>query len=252
MESCLSKQLVNLRRENGEPDHALRKTSLLALIYDDCLTVDEIHCLKQHLSTISSNNDIVSKLPAELIVMIAKYLELEDITATLIVSRRWRERFFERSVMFSVLEQNFPSLTSSHSNSRPDSDYAARFCYAMRKRRNRTQGLYTSVLTKRFCSRDDNYFHRRGQTHPRDGFEGNSEAGFNRQHIPAREYAGDRCFYSRGKIAWQQRVNAILVDDLVTKRRKIYSIPNAETPSRDMTLVSLGDKVVVATADRDL
>ncbi|KAH6656377.1 hypothetical protein BKA67DRAFT_153956 [Truncatella angustata] len=244
MEDHLSQALGRLVLAGGEPDPQARKEALCAFVQCGHLNVNEFRLLKELLSTVTLQKDIVPNLPVELVILITDYLNERDIWSCLTVSHGWKTTFMSDRIVFSLADRLFPQLTWKVSqdalqNDNTRAELRLRFLYRLRKRLS---------LMKRSASGA-----------PRQ-FEGNylweSESNFKLDEQDYSQFASpnlpfnQKTLYANGRIAWQRETHTVVIDDLRNRSRKILSHPGGKLLGPEMKLAALGIQLAVATMNR--
>ena len=73
------------------------------------LTSNEIRHLTACLNNIRLNKDICSNLPIEILLCVARYLNLEDLLVARSVSRKWNDIFSGEDFSVAIAKLHFPS-----------------------------------------------------------------------------------------------------------------------------------------------
>lgn len=74
---------------------------------------EEIQILQAHTNGLSLRRDPLDKLPVELIIYMMKYLDLEDFTTMLCVSKTWRLKLLSRKLCVALLKMHFRKVWES-------------------------------------------------------------------------------------------------------------------------------------------
>lgn len=104
----LLKALDSLRLENGQPDKVKRRSQLSEMV--TVLSIEEIRHLRAKLeSCLCSNGNIkFQQLPPEIFLIIANYLDIEDLIRMKIVSRTWNKIFSDKEFCLQMIKKKFP------------------------------------------------------------------------------------------------------------------------------------------------
>ncbi|KAI0136825.1 hypothetical protein BJ170DRAFT_32056 [Xylariales sp. AK1849] len=245
----LCQALDELRLSNNGRDLQARKANLTALVNEAHLSTDEIRLVKDLLSTVTFQKDIVGNLPIELVVSMTDYLDVKDILACLAVSKQWYATFTNDRVIFQLARRLFPSLLwekSKAGNQYTDSQAGplSSFLQAVRKRaRWLTASARATMIEKRYRWDDEAYFSLDGQQ------QYSQFVSPSPRFFPVRRY---RSVYAHGRIAWQPELHTIVVDSFHTRVRKILSAPGSRLLGAMLQLEALGDRLVVANVERHL
>lgn len=192
--------------------------------------------------------DIVGLLPVEINVVIAKHLGRYDIVVCLGVSRQWRKKFRSKALMYSAIQRFFPSLVPSKGSTDQDTtvDYYPIFNYGIRRGFNRDHGTHSGMLAKTYAWKDERLFDLDTKFHLSGG-DGSDDA-----YVPSQFLStgvGQTAVYACGHLGWMPFLNIVVVDNLRTKKRRIFT-PNtlglqllAYDPLN--RLAALGDELAV-------
>ncbi|KAK3386967.1 hypothetical protein B0H63DRAFT_144289 [Podospora didyma] len=258
MDTTLADQLLALG--NNGP---LRSASLRNLA--SSLTLDEVRDLLKQLSAVDFRTDIVARLPVELRVCVASYLEKDDIASLLNVSKQWRQIWLQEDVMKLLADHCFPGLRQQQFNTQMEGQNTCEeqlettgrdaFLYSVRKAGIRSQGKFRSIFYQTF-ENDEPYY-------PSNHFQ--LDPDFNRRdpkgggHYPKFMPHGNRVklLYRSGRLAWMplatpQDMTVFVVDDLRTRLRRVYTAPDQLLYGPHLTLLDIGDKLVVGEVSRRL
>ncbi|KAI0865355.1 hypothetical protein F4860DRAFT_509894 [Xylaria cubensis] len=227
-----------------------RYSELRQLVFDDNgLTLEEARYLKFLLYDI--HTDLISDLPLELIILVALELELHDFHHCLHVSKAWRRRFLSDSVMLAYANRRWPALIDGVMiQSRflevlmklrvtPPDTYG---CYRKQWRvaeevrfDNKTHFTLDPVFHSQLSNVPDVY--TRYSIEP----DGTEEPDGIEKPTP---------FYAYGKVAWHIPGCAIIIDDLRSKTRKVFTPPSGTMRGSSLELRSLGSRLAIGTIDR--
>ncbi|KAM0815294.1 hypothetical protein AB5N19_01088 [Seiridium cardinale] len=246
MEDTISRALDGFRLSDGEPDRQARKTSLVSFVQQGCLDVNEYRLLKELLSRVTLQKDIVRHLPVELILLITSFLSVRDISSCLMVSRGWNALFMNHRIIFSLADRLFPQLTWIPSRERVQ-DESTRLELRrdfLRHLRKRLSHMDRSAQEKPRAF-DKNYVWSAETEFTLDGQE---YSQFPVPNLPSNR----RAVYGHGRIAWQRETHTLVVDDLRTKLRKILALPGGRLMGPEMMLAAIGNKLVVAVMNRHI
>ncbi|KAK0635120.1 hypothetical protein B0T17DRAFT_31343 [Bombardia bombarda] len=259
--------LVNHLQALG-PQASLRKANLRNMI--QALTFDEIRELKEHLEKVEFRTDIIARLPVELRMLVAGYVDRADIYNLLNVSKQWRRIWLQQDVLKLLAGRFLPGFLKYTSLKEQitlaTQDLQQLFYEAARRLRVRSRGEFQSVfyhagyfeesdLQETYFTLDPDYHPRRDDGQSRwldilnypDAFK-----CLRRQDNFARLIS-----YSTGKLAWvpmfpRPNNSLVLVDDLKTHLRKAYSVPSLALRGVYIEKISLGNTFVVVSVNRTL
>ncbi len=226
------------------------------------LSSHDVRYLKDRVSKIDLRTDIVSRLPLELRILVASYIDGIDIINLLNVSKTWRQVWLQDDILKQLAARWLPGfLTYTRKKEEITSirqDLAQLFYDAARRLNIRRRGKFRSVLISRRTAGNSecSSFALDPATHPivqpdlvhfLDSLEYDQPAGVITEF---------RCF--NGRLAWlppfphQVPTPRLIVDDMRTQLRKIFSIPGPLAPGRGhtMKLRALGDKLAVVAVNR--
>ncbi|KAI8957935.1 hypothetical protein F5Y11DRAFT_337874 [Daldinia sp. FL1419] len=227
-------------------DRLERLAKLRLFISGGLLTRDEQRYIKVLLSDVKA--DIIDELPIEIVRLIVQLLDLPDFVSCLAVSRRWREKLLSLPVIGLVAEELCPSLAHSRDQVTADSYLNA----LHRIGRLRWKSCY-SVLVKDFSWKYESYFKLDPTHHSNHNEPSTVYAQFSHDDNPEPDYNAYRtALYCHGKIAWIAKSRIVVVDDLWTRTRKIFTIPTGALIGPTLELLALGDRLVVGAVNRTL
>jgi hypothetical protein len=231
--------------EGGNADPQARKESLISLVRGNYLNNNEVRLLKELLSTITLQKDIITNLPVELIILVIDKLDAQDIMACLMVSHAWNATLMSDKVVFSMADRLFPQLTWEplhRSSSNRDAQKTLRLQFV--------KHLQERLLLHDRVARWDTY---RGYERT---FLWDTETEFElagqdyTQFTPPNPRSNERAVYANGRIAWQQETHTLVLDNLRDKSRKLLTFPGARLLGPELKLAALGNQLVIATMDR--
>ncbi|KAH8677873.1 hypothetical protein BX600DRAFT_450977 [Xylariales sp. PMI_506] len=247
-ESKLSEAWANLTLANNVPDYRARRANLIALVDGDNLNHNEIRLLKSLLGSMTLQNDFIPKLPIELVLEITDYLDEEDISTALAISSQWRSVFTGHRVLLRLAIRFFPWIAWNYTNhtkepgTADDGDddddvevFKSSFVTALRHRlvlRHRASPLFRH----QFLWADEDHFVL-------------SEQDYSEYPTPELGQHHDMK-YAHRQIAWQPENHTVVLDDLLHRSRRLYSVPGGKLLGPRLTLAALGDQLIVATMGR--
>lgn len=240
---------MDLRDPRAEEavDHKARLLQLRRVVTDPSLTSEERRYMKILLS--QPLTDIVCDLPIELIRQIAELLDLHHFAACLAVSRRWRDKFLSAPVIDAILDKFCSSLGRVASPIQINSDERLRALHKIGRARRK---CFQSSLKKEFCWESEPYFKLDPDYHGNYEDTSSIYAQFDRHsHNP--ELLWVSCLSSKyygGKIAWHAKPHVVIVDNLWSRTRKIFNVPNGPLIAPELQLLAFGSRLVVCAIDR--
>ncbi|KAK3680503.1 hypothetical protein B0T22DRAFT_196027 [Podospora appendiculata] len=265
MESCLASQLEALGS-----DAQLRRTNLHHLV--SSLTHFEIRDLREHLAKVDLRTDIVARLPVELRVLVAAHVDGADIISVLNVSRKWREMWLQDDVVKILADRWLPGFSQYHllkekiTSVKPDLHQL--FYSAAQRHRVRSLGRFRSVFYHRPLTNIHDYrdkdFTLDPDCHPaRDDGRSPWDDFISTTPGPGgilqtlEDLPPDRLHYSHGRLACVPKFpspdnDLVIVDDLRTQLRRIYSVPYLAFHGSSARIEALGDKLLVVSVNRTL
>lgn len=260
MDDLLTRQLASLGQ-----DVLLRRANLRNLV--SALTNHEIREWAAHLSAVDLRTDIVVRLPVELLMLIAEYINGTEISNLLNVSKQWRAAWLQRNVLGVLAVRWFPgfleytSLQEQLTGVAQDTERL--FTEAARRFHLRSLGKFRSALDVEPWLRNrasclEEHFTLDPILHPPDHeWEIECPGLFTREHVSL-DLDDTALRYTDGRLAWQAgglgfpENSVVFVDDLRTQLRRIYRVPNLLMLGESAILVALGDKLVVVNVDRQM
>ncbi|KAB5583348.1 hypothetical protein GE09DRAFT_298192 [Coniochaeta sp. 2T2.1] len=257
MDQLLAQQLLDL----GE-DTQLRKRNLLNLVPH--LSQQEARDLAILLSKTDFRTDIVSRLPPELQINVARHFDEIDVFVLLNVSKQWRALWLQRDLLRITSEQCqylHPDLFGQKDSSHSPEEWAKLQYEHIHTRRCRFLGMFSSAIVVR---------HEPGFAHtglmggldlvgvfpPPSSGESDPAAMFGRTEddpIDHRFLPG--FFYEAGKFVWSTDAlpspdALIVVEDLRSRTKWIYRNPSIVQYGPEFGIMALGDKLLVAGSSR--
>lgn len=157
MDDCLSKQINALKCANGAPDYQLRSAAFDNLV--SFLLPDEMCALGERLRK-ELRRDIVSEVPLKILMLIADYLNFEELCICLHISKHWRAHFLEDRVAFTIVKRFLPSLTfrTASLTCPVQPQYGKLLLHATQAAKKRIKGTYQDIRVHRFSSWPDLLF----------------------------------------------------------------------------------------------
>ncbi|KAJ2998664.1 hypothetical protein NUW58_g248 [Xylaria curta] len=214
--------------------HSSRFIELRQLVFG--LTPEETRYLGFLISDF--HTDIIGELPLELLVLIVPQLELEDFARCLRVSKIWRRRFLSESVTLAYARCRWPAMDRY--------DFLAtlsRFGWASYSFRQPLQDVDLELVSwdsKAHYKLDPAYH------------TGANDLPYDYTQYSMNPYTWDSFskFYDSGKVAWHPCRCVVVVDDLRSKTRKVFTPPSGMMHGSVLELQSLGPRLVIGTIDR--
>lgn len=246
MSDELSEALRQLEVPVGQLDPQARKAALVSVFEGGLLNVDEVRLVKELLSKVTLQKDILPNLPLELVLAVTDHLDEIDILSCLTVSRGWNNAFMSDRVVFNLTDRFFPQLirkgTKSEATVGDDQcNQGMQLLGALRKR----VGLMNRAVLGAPRKFDNTYL---WDTESQFKLQDQEYTQFAPPNLPINQKA----VYAYGQVAWQRETHTLVIDNLVRRSRKIFSFPGGRLLGPEMKLAALGDKLVVATMDRHL
>ncbi|KAI0555860.1 hypothetical protein F4679DRAFT_520083 [Xylaria curta] len=217
--------------------HSPRYSELRQLVFGgNGLTPEEARYLRFLLYDI--HIDLISDLPLELVILVALGLELDDFHRCLRVSKAWRQRFLSDSVMLAYANHRWPAMIEGVVT-------PSRFLEILLKLR-RASPTYWIAEDKEVVRFDntthftlDPVFHSQHSNVPDVYTRNSAEPNFKLHPV-----------YAFGKVAWHIPGCAIVIDDLRSKTRKVFTPPSGTMRGLSLKLRSLGSRLAIGTIDR--
>ncbi|KAI1741045.1 hypothetical protein F4680DRAFT_78731 [Xylaria scruposa] len=220
--------------------HSPRYSELRQLVFgDNGLTPEEARYLRYLLCDIYL--DLISKLPLELVILIALELEPRDFHCCLRVSKAWRRRLLSDSVMLAYANRRWPAVIDGGVNQSRFVETLLRLTGSYGK----DNGEWVRFDSKTHFTLDP-VFHSQPSNVP-DAYT----------RYPIRPLSGIPRFgdvplpwYASGKVAWDIPGCAIVIDDLRSKTRKVFTPPSGTMHGSSLMLRSFGSRLAIGTIDR--
>ncbi|KAI1767027.1 hypothetical protein GGR53DRAFT_518643 [Hypoxylon sp. FL1150] len=230
---------------NTNTDYETRLTQLRQFISNSSLSREEVRYLRILLS--ESRLDIVGELPTELVIQVAKSLDLSDFAACTAVSRRWRELFLSSPVIGHFVNRFCPSFAyrSGGIEATPEEGLET-----LRKVERARRRLCINAA-KYFQWKHESDFQLDPEYHPNHK---DVSATYAQYDIDGDDPEPDlSCLtgatYSSGKVAWRPKRHIIVVDSFWSRTRKIFSAPTGSVVSPELKLLTMGNQLVVGSLD---
>ncbi|KAK0706603.1 hypothetical protein B0T26DRAFT_756091 [Lasiosphaeria miniovina] len=248
----------------------LRRDNLQNLI--PSLTAHEIRELRQQLDAVDFRTDILARLPVELHLLVADYVDGADIYSFLTVSRRWRRIWLQDRMRRLLADRWLPGLRryteEKERLTAEGQDQPAIFYDAARRLHFRSLGKFQAIFVHPEFEEvgDDggkgaleSYFPLDPTCRPVKGNDEDPWKGI--LHEPPKlnlsAWPLVKYLYSSGRLAWQSPFaepnnSLVFVDDLRTKLRRVYQLPDLTLRGPNFQLRAFGDKLVVVSVSRTL
>ncbi|KAK3371438.1 hypothetical protein B0T24DRAFT_668089 [Lasiosphaeria ovina] len=248
----------------------LRRDNLQNLI--PSLTAHEIRELRRQLDAVDFRTDILARLPVELHLLVADYVDGADIYSFLTVSRRWRKIWLQDRMRRLLADRWLPGLRRYTEEKErlmgEEQDLPAIFYDAARRLHFRSLGKFQAIFVRPEFDEVggdggkgalESYFPLDPTCRPvkgdgEDPWEGilHEPPKLNLSAWPSVTY-----LYSSGRLAWQSPFaepnnSLVFVDDLRTKLRRVYQLPDLALRGPNFRLQAFGDKLVVVSVSRTL
>lgn len=226
--------------------------------------------LSMQLANTDFRTDIVARIPAELRLIVAKYVDPEDFYNFTNVSRQWRAIWLEHHAVRILAERHNPGFMAYMKEVEdPDATQQGSiipysFREAMRTMRITQSGKFQSVLSFDLDSLDCSPFPLDPSFHPDPselaGYEEVIAACRWPKELSARharyadpeQYKGIHLYHD-GKHAWSSRGGShVIVDDFRSQLRRVYSVPGSALRGIQLRPLALGDKLLVTRSDRHM
>ncbi|KAI1444330.1 hypothetical protein F5Y02DRAFT_180055 [Annulohypoxylon stygium] len=234
----------------GDVDQA-RLAQLRQIILGNSLTKEEQRYLKILLA--GASTDIIGELPVELVKQIAELLDLRDFVTCLAVSRRWRGKFLSTSIINAITDEECPSLRQIPIDKPLDSNECLKALHKIGRMR---QLGFEAYFEKPFSWQDEAYFkldpeyHGNHQNTSAVYAQFDSRSDHEPEFFPNHQH--HQPLYCNGRIAWCPWARIIVIDNLWSRTRKIFTPPNGPLVHPECDLRALGDKLVIVSMDRVL
>jgi len=258
--------------ESLGPNPQLRRKFLQDIVAS--LSISEVWELSRQLSEFDFRTDIIARLPVELRVLVASYLDATDIYTLLIVSKEWRELWLHEDALVPLATQFFPGfLPYARLKKRlapGTSGMGSLFVDAAYKLHFRQLGKFRSCLVHKFYGEPASFtldlnFHRNLEN-DQDVKETllitklndvESEIMSTRDEEAVGFWKASLKYeYSNGRVAWQipENTDRIVVDDLRTQRRRLFVTPfeNHDLDFGTHPHMVLGDKLLAVIIGRKM
>jgi hypothetical protein len=243
---------VGIPTSNTRPAHAFvnmndmtRFAELRQLVSIIAPTREEARYLKVLLSAV--HTDLIGELPVELVVIIAVQLKLDDFAACLRVSKVWREKFLSDSVMTAFGIRSCPALIDSVATRQDFQRTFSKLGWASYSFGRHCYRLSSELVQydRRANIQLDQEFHSRADRIPAVYLRHPLDVLHEPVHLPPSPK-----FYSSGKAAWHLCDHVVVVDDLRSKKRKVFTPPSGMMHGLTLKLQALGSRLVIGTIDR--
>ncbi|KAI0870554.1 hypothetical protein GGS24DRAFT_99890 [Hypoxylon argillaceum] len=222
-------------------NHGTRFTELRQLILGgNGFSREEIRYLKLLLCDI--NTDLIGELPLEIVTIIALHLQPEDFACCLSVSKVWREQFLSGPVMGAYARHRWPALIDGAVNRHNFLSTLSKFgwiTYRFRQIDDRDDPENVSLSSKTTYQLDP-VVHQRADDIP---------APYKYSIFLENTYIVE-FFYASGKMAWNLPSCVVVIDDLRSRTRKVFTPPSGVTYGLFIKLQTLGSRLLVGTIDR--
>ena len=249
----LSSIFESLTLPNGTPDINGRRAALSALL--NTLNFSDRRFVEDLLGDLRKNQDILKKLPTDLVLRIADFLTSPtDLFYLLSVSRGWNSLWSQDRVLRSMLRSNFPE----------DLDKANRRGIKLGGTGGKPLLRLYGASCRKAIRRQNGHFENSVAGYWRFPYDQNFEI---KSVVPERELQPlppglaeseevrpgvDQWLYSDGRLAWKYEFH-VIVDDLTTMKRVIYDIPlKFKLSGPEIHLEALGEQLVVASINRSV
>lgn len=164
-------------------------------------------------------------LPPELICLILSYLSVQDFRACRLVCRAWATAWTQDSVLARACRNFFPGLLETY----PTTPGRQLFSMAGKKRK-KWQRPFSKYTWMRWNQGLSSIF--RESTPP-------SQLG----PVPVDSWYPS--LYAKEKLAWQPRLDRVIVDDLRTRERHRFLPPGGAMSGTQFRLVCISDQLLV-------
>lgn len=227
-------------------EHQTRLSQLRQIVLGSSLTEKELRYLKILLSSV--HVDIISELPIELVRLIVELFDMKDFFKCLAVSRRWRDKLLSDSIMDVVVDTFYPSLRRKSGDIKLTKDYEL---VALCKIGRRRYGDICGTLQRLFRWKSESFFKLDPNYHGshEDPSSVYTHFGLDNEDSDLDSEAWRTALYSDGKIAWRAKPHTVIVDDLLSRTRKIFNIPTGPLISATLQMLALGNQLVVGAMD---
>lgn len=226
--------------------------------------------LSMQLANTDFRTDIVARMPPELRLIVAKYVDPVDFYNFTNVSRQWRAIWLEHHAVRILAERHNPGFMAymkeleGPDTTQEDSIIPYSFREAMRAMRITQSGKFQSVLSFDLDSLHRSPFPLDPSFHPDPselaGYEEVVTAcrwpkelsAWHSQYVDPNQYYGIHLYHD-GKHAWSCRGGShVIVDDFLSQLRRVYSVPGSALHGIQLWPLALGDKLVVTRSDRHM
>ncbi|KAK0740711.1 hypothetical protein B0T18DRAFT_431972 [Schizothecium vesticola] len=233
------------------------------------LSPEEARDVARQLANTDFRTDIVARIPAELRLIVAKYVDPEDVYNFTNVSRQWKAIWLEHHAVRVLAERHNPVFIPYMKGMQQlgvtqEGSMAHEFREAMRRLRITQSGKFQSVLSVDLHNLDRNPFPLDPSFHPDPselaGYEEvvaactwpkttrEGRAGY----MGPEQYKGIH-LYHEGKHAWSSHGGGhVIVDDFRCQLRRVYSVPGSALRGIQLLPLALGDKILVTRSDRHI
>ncbi|KAK1832691.1 hypothetical protein QBC39DRAFT_370705 [Podospora conica] len=232
------------------------------------LSPQEIRDAVPQLAGYDFRIDIVARIPVELCLIIAKYVDAEDIYNFTNVSRQWRAIWLDHHAVRVLARRHQPAFlpfveAKQQLGGTQGTSMAHEFREAMRKLRATQTGKFQSVLSVDLHNLNRNPFPLDPTFHPDPSELAGYEEVVAACKWPEESDDMDYTFplgmvpydgvhlYHDGKHAWSsKRGSHVIVDDFRSQLRRVYSVPGSALRGIQLLPLALGDKLLVTRSDR--
>ena len=230
------------------------------------LSSQEVRDVTAQLAKYKFETDIIARIPHEIRLKIAEYLDAGDAINVVNVSQQWRNIWLEKRAMKILAEKCLPGFLpylalKNELGGNQEQNISQLFHEAMLRQNTTQSGKFRSVLSvdlsdvNRVAFPLDPTFHsdpNEVATYVEVAAGVAADCDGNRPgNIWHHVYAGIHRYHD-GKHAWSPELGSshIIVDDFRSQLRRMYSVPGSAISGVKIRLLALGDKLLVAQSGR--
>lgn len=233
------------------------------------LSSQEVRDVTAQLAKHKFETDIIARIPHEIRLKIAEYLDAGDAVNVVNVSQQWRNIWREKRAMKILAEKCLPGflpylVLKNKLGGNQEQDISQLFHEAMLRQNTTQSGKFRSVLSvdlsdvNRVAFPLDPTFHSDLQevaayVEVAAGIAADCDRGNHPWNIAGWHdvYTGIHRYHD-GKHAWSCELGSshIIVDDFRSQLRRMYSVPGSAISGVKIRLLALGDKLLVAQSGR--
>lgn len=231
------------------------------------LSGQEVRLMLEELNKRDFRRDILANLPVELHTNIVQYFDIVELWPCLNVSKRWRQILLDSHIVKTMAHRLLPGLLeyrdererTSPPGAPPLDSLEDAFLKGMRARYRRRSGKFRWAVSASILFPMARSFPLDPAHHP--AVSRTLKMYLNSGPASSDGYADSLFYdyvvdikYNSGRICWHPQMNKpwIVVDNLRTCLRRVYTVPNLVLEGAWVRVEYLGDKLLVGSVGRVL